>query len=120
MNVSSVVSKPSYTDKGNQYNKFSGGKKVGAVLASAAGLAVSKKIGLFSTDIFEAFRESTIARKASYIGIVAGIVSTCAVFGVGLGTIVDAIVNKVRSSKADNAQTQEPQANNTQVQETKE
>lgn len=119
MNVSSLVNKQAYTDNGAQYNKFSGGKKVGAVLLPGIVFAKDIARGAYKTENLNAAAK-TLGGKGKYFAYAAIGYALFAAVGTGLGAIIDAVTNKIRKSKADNAQTQEPQANNAQVQETKE
>lgn len=109
MNVSSIVNKPAYTDNGNKYNRFSGGKKVGAIVATGAGI-VGNVIGKdMHKEMLETLKNVRFGRASYIAGAILGLGLVAAV-GTGIGAIVDAVVNKVRRSKADQAATIDTQA----------
>lgn len=103
MNVSSIVNKPAYTDNGNQYNRFSGGKKVGAALLTGAAITRDVAIGAFKKQNFNAGAK-IIGSKGKYAACIALTYGLAAAIGTGVGAIVDAAVNKARKTKADNTQ----------------
>ena len=93
MNVSSILNTPDYTSKGNKYNKYRGGKIVGAALAStysAVSIARNK-------DWINSFG---ISKPLLAISLGIG-VAIYTLFGTGIGAIVDAVINSTRKSKAD-------------------
>ena len=101
LNVSSIINKPAYTDNGNKYNRFSGGKKVAAAALPTVMLASSLVKGNLQAGFKEAGELGV--RKAHVVGIIALSLATYAGLGTGVGAIVDACVNKSRRSKADKA-----------------
>ncbi len=93
MNVSAILNTPDYTSKGNKYNKCRGGKIVGATLASAYSVVNLAR----NKDLISSFG---ISKPLLAISLGIG-VAINALFGTGIGAIVDAIINSTRKSKAD-------------------
>lgn len=92
-----------YTDKGNQYNKTNMGKKIGTVGLAAGTTALSVIGGGFKKETIE-LASKTLGSKGKYLGMfVLGLAMWTAI-GTGVGAIVDAVINKTRKNKADNAQ----------------
>ena len=108
MNVSSLVNKPSYTDNGNRYSKFSGGKKIGAVALPAIMFTKDVFAGAFKKENVE-FVSNSLGGKGKYFGLYALGTAMFVALGTGFGAIVDAAVNKTRRSKADQAAAQNEQ-----------
>lgn len=109
MNVSSIVNKPAYTDKGNQYNKFRGGKIVGAAALPAAYL-----IRDIAKGTCQGLAEIKGGKGKVAVGYAAGFAILAAI-GTGIGAIVDACVNGSRRNKADEAAPMAAQSNDLKV-----
>ena len=102
MDVTAISGNSAYTDKGNQYKRFSCGKKVGAAALPAVSLIGQAVIGGFKKENTKVACE-LLGGKGKYAACVAAGLAILAAVGTGIGAIVDACVNKVRKNKADEA-----------------
>ena len=114
MEISSIVNTPAYTKNGNKYDKFNGGKIVAAAALPASTLIYSTKNGAFSKDAFQTLKNIGISKGKFYALTAAG-AAIYAAAGLGIGAIIDTVVNKVRQTKADNATQSGEQTSQTQA-----
>lgn len=108
--VSQFNTKTRFTRKGNPYQKTNTAKIVGAALSAGyTGINIARNSKVLNKAIYSmvsqikngAYIES--AAKTLKASAIISAVTSSAIFGLGLGAIVDGITNKIRAHKADQA-----------------
>lgn len=97
-----------YTDKGNQYNRTSIGKKIGAAGLAAGTAILSVSRGSLKKESIQMASE-LLGSKGKYFAAMGLGIALWGAIGTGLGAIVDAVINKTRKNKADNTVQEAPQ-----------